>query len=274
MLIDSHVHLDLTFSGQPGRIAWMKQNHYLPVSWAFGSNIVTTADLRAYLLFQQKTIRRIHGEGLVCYYLSGVHPRNIPWDLDVKVIPELLGPYLEDPLCRGIGEIGLETGTEREVEVLLAQLELADRVMEKGRGFGLHTPRGNKAAVTLHLLEVLKPCHRAKDRMVVDHCTPETIGEVLKAGYRAGITVSPAKSKASDVQAILSRYPEYEDRIMINTDSGGRFCEDLFALAESNVIEESKKQKILVQNAAVFYGISPSWQQGEREAPPWRGSLC
>jgi hypothetical protein len=255
MIIDSHVHLDLTFSGQPERIPWMKQNHYLPVSWSFGSGIVTTAELRAYLLSQQKTLHRIHGEGLVCCYLSGVHPRNIPEDLDLDLIPELLGPFLEDPLCRGIGEIGLETGSDREVGVLEAQLDLADRVLEKGKSFGLHSPRGNKAAVTLQLLEVLKPYHRAKNRMVVDHCTPETLGEVLKAGFWAGITVSPAKSKASDVQAILRQYPEYQDRIMINTDSGGRFYEDLFALAQSQAIEESIKQKILVQNAAGFFGL-------------------
>jgi uncharacterized protein len=254
-LIDSHVHLDLTLNGEPRRVAWMKENSYHPVSWAFGAKIRALTDLKNYLAFQQKALQALHESGLACHYLTGIHPRNIPQDLPLEAIPTLLGPFLDDPLCLGIGEIGLETGSQREVEVLVAQMELADQVLEKGKCFGIHTPRANKAEVTRQLLSVLKPYSRAKNHMVVDHCTVETIGDVLNEGLWAGITVSPAKSKASDILAILRQYPEYENRIMVNTDSGGWFCEDLFALSQSHNIEEPIKRKILYQNAAGFFGL-------------------
>ena len=254
-LIDSHVHLDLTYAGQPDRLDWIKKYHYLPVSWAFGARINTTDDLANYLTFQKATIHGISNAGIPCYYLSGIHPRNIPNDLDVSQIPKILGPYLDDPLCRGIGEIGLETGSDQEIDVLTAQMEMAYTLINKEKIFGIHTPRNNKQTITSQLLSILDPFLSMKDHMVIDHCTPDTIGEVLKRGYWAGITVSPVKSSESDIIEILNKYEKYSNRIMVNTDSGGQFFEDLFQLSESPNIEETIKRQILKENALTFFKL-------------------
>ena len=254
-VIDSHVHLDLTFSRQPERVDWMKKHHYLPISWAFGANIHVTDDLIQYLQLQKKTIHGLANTGFECYYLTGIHPRNIPNDLDLGQIPTLLAPYLEDPLCRGIGEIGLETGSDQEVDVLVAQLGIGNAVTDKNKIFGIHTPRSNKEAVTRQLLTVLDPFVHMKAYMVVDHCTPETIGEVLKRGYWAGITASPIKSSEADIIEILNAFPNHHNRIMINTDSGGKFFEDVYQLSKSANIEDAIKQQILNDNAASFFRL-------------------
>ena len=256
-IIDSHLHLDLIYKRQPDTILWMKENSYRPVSWAFGAKIDTTADLLAYLDFQKETIHQISDTGLPCYFLAGIHPRNIPDDLETDRIPRLLGPYIDDPLCLGMGEIGLETGSRREIDVLVAQMEMGYTILKNDKIFGIHTPRDNKPAITQKLLATLAPFLNMKDHMVVDHCTPETIGEVLKWGYWAGITVSPIKSSASDVIEILSTWPEHLHRIMVNTDSGGRFYKDLHNLSANPQIEATIKRQILKDNAASFFRISP-----------------
>ena len=71
------------------------------------------------------------------------------------LIEDLLAPYLQDPLCRGIGEIGLETGNLQETEVLLAQLELGRHLVSSGAVVGVHTPRSNKVEITQTTLGLL-----------------------------------------------------------------------------------------------------------------------
>ena len=256
IFIDSHMHLDLTWRFLPERIPWMREKDYLPVSWAFGSGIHTTADLYGYLKFQQETLHKISDSGLACYYLAGIHPRNIPADLDVDRIPRLLAPFIKDPLCLGLGEIGLETGSLEECAVLTAQMAYAGSVMAKGKVVGLHTPRQNKTRITRQLLKVLEPFAHMKAAMVIDHCTPDTIGDVLKKGYWAGVTVSPVKSNAEDVAGILANFTDHLSRIMLNTDSGGKFFEDLFLLDSDPTIGKPEKQRLLKANAAAFFGIT------------------
>ena len=255
MLVDSHVHLDLTLSEAPDRMEWMKKNCYHPISWAFGSKIRICEDLEKYLHYQQKMIHQFYKSGLECHYLTGIHPRNIPEDLDLAAVRKLLEPFLDDPLCLGIGEIGLETGSRREMEVLRTQLEMADILVKRGKKFGIHTPRSNKTAITRQVLAELEPFADLKDSMVIDHCVARTIGDVLHAGFRAGITISPVKSSSEDIRHIVENYPGYMDRIMINTDSAGRFYEDLYALSRDPSLDETIKQRILKDNAAAFFNL-------------------
>ncbi|MFP4088459.1 MAG: hypothetical protein ACLFUL_16895 [Desulfobacteraceae bacterium] len=43
------------------------------------------------------------------------------------------------------------------------------------------------------ILDILKDFTAFKDRLLIDHCTPETIDPVLCSGFWAGITLSPVK---------------------------------------------------------------------------------
>lgn len=253
--IDSHVHLDIIYKYKPENIPWLREKGCLPVSWAYSVEINSAKDIADYLEEQKKAIHALNERGISCYYLAGIHPRNIADDLKPEDIPGLILPSLGDPLCRGIGEIGLETGSAREKEVLSAHLELSEEVAGRGKVLGIHTPMNDKLRVTKELFPLLEKFSRWKESIVVDHCTSETIGMVLGAGYWAGITISPAKTSIAELETIVAGHPECIDRVMLNTDSGSKFFDDLYRFREGTPLTEEAVEKITLKNAASFFGI-------------------
>ena len=254
--IDSHVHLDHIFSDNPGRISWFAENGCMPVSWSFCKPVASVADIRRCLDNHKETINELSEIRLPSYYLAGVHPRNITKDLRPERIRELILPYLDDPRCLGIGEIGLESGTIQEVEIFSAHLELAQEVTERGKVFGVHTPREDKLRVAMQSLAIMNRFSGFKKFMVVDHCTPEIIGNVLEAGFRAGITLSPVKASVRDILEITMQYGDMISRIMLNTDSGMHCYDDLYSFVLESEMDPEIKQALTCRNAAFFYKIS------------------
>ncbi len=254
--IDSHVHLDHLYQYRPERIGWMRDKLYFPISWAFALQVESVSDLRKYLATQAETIRELDRHQIPCRFLTGIHPRNIVSGLKPERVRDLLLPYLEMAFCLGVGEIGLETADTHETEVLQAQLELCRDVADLDKVLGIHTPRRSKASVTRRTLDLLAPCKDYGDRIVVDHCTPETIGEVLAAGFRAGVTLSPVKASEADMVAIIDKHRPDLGSVMLNTDSGADFFEDFFRFAQSPEIDSEIRRDLARFNAARFFRLS------------------
>ena len=254
-MIDSHIHLDLVEQYHPHRIDWLIENGCWVISWAFGNNIRTENDLLIYLHAQVASIERIQTQGLDCRFLAGIHPRNIPMDLDAKDASKLLMPFLEHPLCLGLGEVGLETGSERECDILQNQLGLMDEIRSLGKKIGIHTPRSLKAEVTRTLLDLLKDFPGIHDLTVIDHTTKETLPWILEAGYHAGITASPIKTSVEELTGILSDHALDLDRIMINSDSGSEFYEDVINLNNCSTIDKPVREQILEKTATRFFNF-------------------
>ena len=251
--VDSHVHLDRIFAENRERISWLRGVGCLPISWAFGDGIASVSDLKDYLHFKKDTIHQINESGLPCFYLAGIHPRNVPPDLKTETIKGILAPYLDDPLCLGIGEIGLEKGNNREKEVLSAQLAMARHVTGRGKVFGIHTPRENKVQMTAEILTIIEQFPPYHNSIVVDHCTLETAGKVLDMGLWAGVTLSPIKTSSEEVHQIIMENPTHRNRIMLNTDSGNIFYEDLHRFYRSGDCPEDLRTKLVKTNALSFY---------------------
>ena len=259
VLTDSHMHLDIVHHCHPERMQWLKEKRCAVISWAFSPREGGTAELKRYLKFQADTLQSIHEGGLPCRFLAGIHPRNIPADMNPSQCADFLHPFLKHPLCLGIGEIGLETGAARETDFFIAQLELAQAMGRKTRT-GVHTPRKNKAEITKSILAILDIFPDLKGRLVVDHCTPETIGAVLEQGWTAGVTLSPVKSSLADLEAIVQSHLDSVNRIMCNTDSGADFHEDLVIAASSAVFAPSVRDALFAGSSADFF----NWRPGKR----------
>ena len=254
-IIDSHVHLDHIAGHTPHRIQWLKDRGCAVVSWAWCAKPETVEDMRIYLTGKRAVIHRLNADGLSCGYLAGIHPRNITADMTPEAAVGLVRPFLDDPLCLGIGEIGLEHDDLNEKEILRAQLSLAPVVSAAGKKIGLHTPRGNKTAVTLALLAVLEAMPEIKPMAVIDHCDEKTLPAVLEAGYPAGLTLSPAKTDWHSLPALVETHADAIDRIMCNTDSGTTFHEDLVRAAAAGQIDPAAAGKIFHNNAAIFFNL-------------------
>lgn len=251
--VDSHIHLDLVEKSDPDRIQWIKKVHCLAVSWAFAKHIDTTADLRRALALQRETIHRLNAGGLPCFYLSGVHPRNIPPDLKPEAVADLLMGHLDDNLCLGMGEIGLETASNREKDIFSAQMALAPQIIGRNKVIGIHTPRKDKQRVTREILALLENLPDLGDTIVIDHCTLQTIGTVLERGFWAGITISPVKTSGGELHQIVEKHRDHQHRIMLNTDSGDLFYENLYMVFMNPGIPESLKTALTRDNALIFY---------------------
>jgi len=255
-IIDSHVHLDLIAHHHPHRIPWLKENGCAVISWSYFEGVDSVSQLEACLKAKAQCIRDLSEGGLGCYYLAGVHPRSMPPDLKPEQIGSLLKAHLEDPLCRGIGEIGLETGNEKEQEVFLAQLEVGTSLLNRGNIIGVHTPRSQKMPVTQTILDILDRFPGLSSSLVVDHCTLETITAVLDAGFWAGVTLSPPKTSLDEMKRIVSLCPDRIDRIMCNTDSDAAFFEDAVQASRADDMPESVREKLFYRNAAAFFTIT------------------
>ena len=257
-IIDSHLHLDLVYTNFPDRIGWMQEHGVVPISWAFCPGVKDRSGLLNCLAAQAGLVRNLNRKGMTCFYLAGIHPRNIPPDLAAGEAEDILAPYLEDPLCLGMGEIGLETGSDIEQEILRAQLALGKRLIAMDKRIGIHTPRENKPAVTAQTMALLADFPEITPVTVIDHCTPETIGRVLEAGFHAGITLSPIKTSLDDLRRIVDGQAGQHDaarpnRIMCNTDSGVMFYENLVDFCNDERFPADLKRALAFENANGFF---------------------
>jgi predicted metal-dependent TIM-barrel fold hydrolase len=283
-ILDSHVHLDLIARHHPQRIRWLKENGCSVVSWSYFEGVESVSRLEACLQAKADCIRTHATAGLNCRYLAGIHPRSMPPDLK----PEQRSWNREDPLssvklglkpampfvrawqaerkknigvhtprslCLGIGEIGLETGDAKEQEVFVAQLELGRHLLERKKNIGVHTPRSHKRRVTAILLKTLDLFSDLSRSLVVDHCTVETIGAVIDAGFWAGVTLSPPKTSWPEMKRIISTHAAQLDRIMCNTDSGSTFFEDAVRFRHNDDLPEALREKLFYLNASTFFNL-------------------
>lgn len=254
-IIDSHVHLDLIEKHHPRRIPWLQEHNCAVVSWSYFDGADSVPRLKHNLCEKAETIRRLAAAGLHCRWLAGVHPRSIPPDLRPEQIAGLLKPFLEDPLCLGIGEIGLETGSHLEREVLTAQLELGRRLTGSGKVIGVHTPRLDKVAITAVTLKILAGYGELAPQLVVDHCTPATIMDVLDRGFWAGVTLSTVKTSWGEMKQMVAACRDGLDRIMCNTDSGSDFFEAVVTSSRAEDLPPATREKLFYANAARFSSI-------------------
>lgn len=254
-IIDSHVHLDLIYQNDPERIIWLQEHNCTVVSWAFSRDLKNISDLKLYLRRQARLIKDLRQGALDCYYLTGIHPRNITADLKSEYVAEILLPFLDDPFCLGIGEIGLETGSEKEKQIFAAQLDLGKQCLKAGKKIGIHTPRTDKMKITHRIITMLENYRELQDDLVIDHCTADTLGWILENGYRAGITLSPIKTAWETLPVMVQKYEHLIDHIMCNTDSGSVFYEDLVHAAQSADLDSELKKKLLFENAARFFQL-------------------
>ncbi len=144
--------------------------------------------------------KRAAENGLKLYGAVGVHPRSI--SPDYQVVLDKLPSLLEDDKVIAIGEIGLETVAEKEEEIFIKQLQLAQKLEMK---VIVHTPRSNKREVTKVALSVLDD-HIDQSLVQLDHVDNSIIDLVVDFKGLRGITVQPQKMTPQEAVKLLDEY--------------------------------------------------------------------
>lgn len=157
-------------------------------------------------------VKRGEENGVRVHVALGIHPRAIPEEVEVviKALPRLL----LHPSAVAIGEVGLEAGSEKEVEVFRGMLGIV------GEYPGIvHTPRNNKEEITERIIGIVEEMGVKADKILIDHVNIATIGDVLSSGAYAGLTVQPGKLSIGDLAAILEDLGGDElARVVVNSD--------------------------------------------------------
>ncbi|MFT5125820.1 MAG: putative metal-dependent TIM-barrel fold hydrolase [Verrucomicrobiales bacterium] len=248
-IIDSHLHLDILLDQIDDTVDWFQRGNIFPISWSYAyAGVQTVEDLHTYFAGQHACFSALQ-ERLPCAYLVGIHPRNLPATLRPEQVGELLEPWITQPGCIGLGEIGIDTDDPREAEIFEAQVIWSAQLPEQ-HVVGVHTPRANKTGVTERILAILDRCAARPDRVVVDHCSAETLAKVLQRPYWAGVSLSPNKSSVDEAVAMLLAHADQLDRVMCNTDSAIACYDHLTQLVRDTRLTQDQREQVLKRSAA------------------------
>lgn len=168
-----------------------------------------------------------------------------------------LPKYLAHPLCPALGEVGYDSIDELEEQVVLQQLELAKRLKLPVL---VHTPHVQKKKGTERLIANCRDVGCDPDLIEIDHCTEETIGAVVEAGFWAGFTIYPVtKLSPERAVSILKQYGT--DRMLVNSSadwgpSDPLSVPKLAVLMKQSGFAEDVVQRLVWDNPVRFFGQS------------------
>jgi len=194
------------------------------VTCAHDAGAVRAEEVRAHWDEQvQVQTQRLSRAGIRPLVALAVHPSRIPWH-GVDALLHQLPRYFDDPRVVALGELGLETGSAREEEVLVKQVALS---LELRRPLIVHTPSVEKLARTKRLLALIKEAEVPPERVLIDHVTAETFPLVRALGCWTGLTLQPGGFDAQAAASILQK--NGAENVVLTSDIG-EGASDLLAL--------------------------------------------
>ncbi len=251
-MIDSHIHADTRpyEDFEIMAVAGIKK----AVTCAHDPLKMSTSDVvldHIYRIMENDT-KRARENGLKLYSAVGVHPRSIckDYDLVIKKIPELV----EEKNVVAIGEIGLETGSDHEIDAFKKQLKLAQDLELK---VIVHTPRTNKVEVTKITASVIEE-NIDTSLVLIDHVDNSIIDRVKDFEGILGLTVQPHKMTSDEAVQILESYGY--DKFVLDSDISSSPSDPLSVpktvhkLRKAGIESKSIK-RVSHGNAAKFFDI-------------------
>jgi hypothetical protein len=150
--------------------------------------------------------------GIELYAAVGIHFLYIPpdWRGGIGRLEE----YLDMREVVAVGEVGIDKGTETEVEVFTEVLKLAKR---KDKPVIMHTPYENRVSIVRKELEVIEKVGISPSLVIVDHFGLD-IYELVPRDFNVGLTVRFRRLTPEDVYKLLTEHGELVDRAMLNSD--------------------------------------------------------
>jgi uncharacterized protein len=251
-MIDAHIHADTRPYEDFEKMVIAGVN--IAIACAHDPLRMTTADV----LFDHfhrlinNDVKRANANGLKLYLALGIHPRSI--SADFERVLEALPQIVQKESVVAIGEIGLETTSEEEINIFKMQLQLAEELNEK---VVVHTPRTNKKEVTQTtksiILENIDP-----SRVLIDHVDFNIVDDLIDQDFMLGLTVQPQKMTPDDAMKILEEYGC--KRFVLNSDISSSPSDSLSVpktvhQMRLNGFKEKEIEMVSQRNASSFFKI-------------------
>ena len=198
--------------------------------------------------------------GIRHYCWLCINPKEADDPAFAREVMDLIPQFIDRPNVLGIGEIGLNKNTRNELEIFAEHVQLA---VDRDLPILIHTPhledklKGTR--LTLELLASFSKLDRGK--VIIDHVEEHTVGQVLDAGFWAGMTLYP-HSKCSLDRAIDILEMHGPERLWMNSacDWG---VSDPLAVPKCALQMKARQhaaadiERIIYQNPRTFLSQSP-----------------
>jgi hypothetical protein len=153
--------------------------------------------------------------GIDHYCWLCINPKEAEDPAFAREVIDIIPEFLDRPNVLGIGEIGLNKNSRNELEILEAQLALAQT---HNRLVLVHTPHleDKKKGTQLIIDAIATSSTLDPGRVLIDHVEEHTVSMVLDAGFWAGMTLYP-ETKCTPQRAadIIENYGT--ERLWINS---------------------------------------------------------
>lgn len=180
--------------------------------------------------------------------------------LAAEVIDGLI-PYIKNPRCVAIGEIGFNNITPNEERAFIRQLQIA---RENDLPVIIHLPHLNKLTGIHRTIQIIRELKMSTDRIVIDHNTEETIALSRDSGCYSGMTVYPiSKLTPARVSDIIRQFGS--ERMIVNGSADWGISDPLSlvkvcAFMRQDGHTDATIHQLVFSNATAFYSQSPNWQ--------------
>ncbi len=259
--IDSHIHFDILIEEVDGCIDTYKDLRCGGISWCFVETISSYKEYKS-VWDNLKKICEKASKQVPMYYLVGIHPRSIPEDLKSKDslpsdIDLWLKEHLSNPRCLGLGELGIDSEEELEAEIKVFKLQLDWCVenLPKNKRIGIHTPRANKEKMTEKILRILEDYASLKEKILIDHTTPNTWSWVHKEGYMCGLTLQSGKCTIDDLKKVVEENTDATQNTILNSDSAHEISDYFVDFLKNSPFDQETTRKLALLNSKRFFGI-------------------
>ena len=151
--------------------------------------------------------------GIKHFCTMGLNPKEANDDRVRDGVINALPRYLEKDGVVAVGEIGFDSMTAAEEDVLRIHLALAE---EHDLPALVHTPHRDKLAGTRRTMEIVEESGVPPERVLVDHNNELTVGEVAVTGCYVGFSIYPNTKMDEDrMVRILQEYGT--ERVILNS---------------------------------------------------------
>ena len=219
-IIDTHLHIDkmslmdiqtLTIAGVEAAV--VPTGHYLPLLTSADTLFMIWRNLSDYQVGVGKSLG-LDVRVTLSVPFSGLSIEEAQEGL--KQLPD----YLENNNVVGVGEIGLDSGSEDEVRLFRAHLNIAK---EQNLPVIVHTatPFEPQAISILDkVVKIVREEHFPIERVVLDHSGKNTLEARLNSGAMVGLGICFDKLRPDDVAEIALENPDKRARFLINSELG------------------------------------------------------
>ena len=219
-IIDTHLH-----------VIWMKGTDVLKMSMGgVEAAIMPTPHALPWMVSGQ-TLIRMWNEFLD-YWVSYCKARGIelystlsvPFTgIDTQEMKECLKElpkYLENKRVVGVGEIGINNGTEEEVQLFETQLSMAK---ENNLPVIVHTPAKMEpqvVPVVNQIISIILEHDFPMERVVLDHTAKNTLETRLRTGAMVGLSVCYDKNTPDEVATMVMENRGKRKQLFVNSELG------------------------------------------------------